>query len=99
LAGWADTTVRQLSGKSELAQAFRYMRTRRAALMRCFDDGHPGLDNNPAERALCCVAIDRKNYSLRFRCRRPPRRRDLLAIALRGQILVAFIKPEICAPQ
>ena len=28
LAGWADNTVRQLSRKSELAQAFRYMRAR-----------------------------------------------------------------------
>jgi transposase len=31
-------------------------------LGRCFDDGRPALDNNPAERALRCVAIGRKNY-------------------------------------
>ena len=31
LAVWADSTVRQLSRKSELAQAFRYMRARREA--------------------------------------------------------------------
>ena len=53
---WAEGTVRQLSGKSELAQAFRYMRARRTALLRCFDDGRLALDNNPAERALRCVA-------------------------------------------
>jgi transposase len=62
LAPWADTTLRQLSRKSELARAFRYMRTRWTALVRCFDDGRLALDNNPAERALRGVAIGRKNY-------------------------------------
>src|SRR5215831_11610180 len=62
LAAWADNTVRQLSRKSELAAAFRYMRARWAALVRCFDDGRLALDNNPVERALRCVAIGRKNY-------------------------------------
>src|SRR6202140_2561258 len=62
LAAWAEQTVRQLSRKSELAQAFRYMRARWTALVRCFDDGRLALDNNPAERALRCVAIGRKNY-------------------------------------
>ena len=64
LAAWAAQTVRQLSRKSELARAFRYMRARWTALMRCFDDGRLALDNNPAERALRCVAIGRKNYLL-----------------------------------
>src|SRR5437764_1753530 len=59
LAAWADSTVRQLSRKSELAQAFRYMRARWTALVRCFDDGRLALDNNPAERALRCVAMRR----------------------------------------
>jgi hypothetical protein len=59
LAAWAESTVRQLSRKSELAAAFRYMRARWTALMRCFDDGRLALDNNPAERALRCVAIAR----------------------------------------
>src|SRR3989440_8033475 len=62
LAAWADETVRKLSRKSELAAAFRYMRGRWIALIRCFDDGRLALDNNPAERALRCVAIGRKNY-------------------------------------
>jgi septal ring factor EnvC (AmiA/AmiB activator) len=57
----ADETVRKLSRKSELAAAFRYMRARWAALVRCFDDGRLALDNNPAERALRGVAIGRKN--------------------------------------
>ena len=38
------------------------MRGRRLALGRCFDDGRQALDNNPAERALRCVAVGRKNY-------------------------------------
>ena len=62
LAAWAETTLRRLSLKSELAKAFRYMRSRWKALLRCFDDGRLALDNNPAERALRCVAIGRKNY-------------------------------------
>jgi transposase len=62
LALWADETAPKLSRKSELAAAFRYMRARRPALSRCFDDGRLALDNNPAERALRCVAIGRKNY-------------------------------------
>jgi transposase len=62
LAAWAESTVRQLSRKSELYAAFRYMRARWTALVRCFDDGRLALDNNPAERALRCVAIGRKNY-------------------------------------
>jgi len=62
LAAWADETRRKLSRKSDLAAAFRYMRGRWIALIRCFDDGRLALGNNPAERALCCVAIGRKNY-------------------------------------
>jgi hypothetical protein len=61
LAAWAHT-VPQLLRKSELAQAFRYMRARWTALVRCFDDGRLALDNNPAARALRCVAVGRKNY-------------------------------------
>jgi len=52
LAAWAEETVRKLSRKSELAAAFRNMRGRWPALVRCFDDGRLALDNNPTERAL-----------------------------------------------
>ncbi len=38
------------------------MRSRWKALLRCFDDGRLAPDNNPAERALRCVAIGRNNY-------------------------------------
>jgi transposase len=62
LRAWAEQTLPKLSRKSELAKAFRYMRSRWKGLVRCFDDGRLALDNNPAERALRCVAIGRKNY-------------------------------------
>src|SRR5246127_2350534 len=78
LSTWAESTVRQLSRKSELAQAFRYMRARWTALVRCFDDGRLALDNNPAERALRCVAIGRKNYL--FAGSDAGGRRDLCAV-------------------
>src|SRR3954467_2729898 len=59
LQAWAEETTRKLSRKSELAAAFRYMRSRWTALTRCFNDGRLALDNNPAERALRCVATRR----------------------------------------
>jgi transposase len=58
----ARQTAPKLSGRSELAAAFRYLLARWLALTRCFDDGRLSLDNNPAERALRGVAIGRKNY-------------------------------------
>jgi transposase len=62
LKTWAEAILPQLSGRSELAGAFRYMLARWAALNRAFDDGRLALDNNPAERALRGVAVGRKNY-------------------------------------
>ena len=62
LKAWAEEIAPQLSGRSELAAAFRYMLARWLALNQCFDDGRLSLDNNPAERALRGVAIGRKNY-------------------------------------
>lgn len=59
MRNWAEATLPKLSRKSELAKAFRYMRSRWKALLRCLDDGRLALDNNPAERALRCVATRR----------------------------------------
>jgi transposase len=59
---WAHETIPKLSGKSELAAAFRYTLGRWSALCRGFDDGRLALDNNAAERAIRGVAIGRKNY-------------------------------------
>ena len=62
LRAWAETTLPQLSGASDLAKAFRYMLARWSALTRVLDDGRLALDNNAAERALRGVAVGRKNY-------------------------------------
>jgi transposase len=62
IKSWAEKMLPQLSARSELAKAFRYMLSRWLALTRCFDDGRLRLDNNPAERALRGLALGRKNY-------------------------------------
>jgi transposase len=62
LKSWAQATLAKLSGRSELAKAFRYMLARWTVLIRCFADGRLEIDNNPAERALRGVAVGRKNY-------------------------------------
>jgi transposase len=59
---WADATVVKLSGKLELAKAFRYIITRREALTRFVTDGRLEVDNNVAENAMRIIALGRKNY-------------------------------------
>jgi transposase len=62
LQTWMQTTLRQLSKKSALAEAIRYALVRWEALVRYVDDGRIEIDNNAAERALRAVALGRKNY-------------------------------------
>jgi transposase len=62
LKAFAETSLAQVPGRSDLAKALRYMLARWPALMRAFDDGRLALDNNAAERALRSVAVGRKNY-------------------------------------
>ena len=59
---WMEKMLRRLSPKSETAAAIRYALSRWRALVRYVDDGLLEIDNNPAERALRCVALGRKNY-------------------------------------
>ncbi len=59
---WANATVSKLSGKLELAKAFRYTITRREALMRFVTDGRLEADNNVAENAMRGIALGRRNY-------------------------------------
>jgi transposase len=59
---WANATVVKLSGKLELAKAFRYTITRREALTRFVTDGRLEADNNVAENAMRSIALGRKNY-------------------------------------
>ena len=58
----ADATVVKLSGKLELAKAFRYTITRREALTRFVTDGRLEADNNIAENAMRVIALGRRNY-------------------------------------
>jgi hypothetical protein len=59
---WAEETERKLSAKPALADAFRYILTRREALSRFVTDGRLEADNNVAENAMRAIAVGRKNY-------------------------------------
>lgn len=60
--GWLDSTLMQVSQKSDLAKAIRYALSRWTALTRYCQDGRIEIDNNAAERALRSIALGRKNY-------------------------------------
>jgi transposase len=62
LAAFFDTSLAQISGRSELAKAIRYARSRWTALTRYLDDGTLEISNNAAERAIRPLALGRKNY-------------------------------------
>ncbi len=62
LAAFLDTALARISGKSELAGAIRYARSRWQALGRYVDDGRLEISNNAAERAIRPLALGRKNY-------------------------------------
>ncbi len=62
LAAFFDATLARISGKSELAGAIRYARSRWSALTRYLDDGRLEISNNAAERAIRPLALGRKNY-------------------------------------
>jgi transposase len=62
LAEWLDQQLKLLSGKSELAGAIRYARSRWDALMAYVDDGRLEISNNAAENAIRPVTLGRKNW-------------------------------------
>ena len=62
LAAFLDATLPKLSGKSDLAGAIRYARSRWEALTRYLDDGRLEISNNAAERAIRPLALGRKNW-------------------------------------
>jgi hypothetical protein len=51
----------RISGKSKLAEAIRYARSRRDALERFLHDGRLDIDSNAVERAIRPQTITRKN--------------------------------------
>lgn len=62
LATWLDQQLALIPGKSKLAAAIRYARSRWQALTRYLDDGRLELSNNAAENAIRPVALGRKNW-------------------------------------
>lgn len=59
---WAEQQLARLSGKSDLARAFRYGLSRWPSFCLFLEDGRVAIDNNPAERALRPIGIGRKNW-------------------------------------
>jgi transposase len=62
LALWLDTQLAKLPGKSDLAGAIRYARSRWVALTRYLDDGRLEISNNAAENQIRPAAVGRKNW-------------------------------------
>jgi transposase len=60
----------RISGKSKLAEAIRYARSHRAALLLFLDDGRVEIDSNIVERAIRPQTITRKNSLFRLHRRR-----------------------------
>ena len=62
LAAWLDQQLQRIPGRSELAKAIRYARSRWVALTRYIDDGRLEICNNAVENTLRCIGIGRKNW-------------------------------------
>lgn len=60
-----DEVVVKLSGKSALAEAFRYTIKRQEALTPFVTDGRPEADNNIAENAMRKIALGVAQLSIR----------------------------------
>ena len=56
--------MEKLPGKSDLARAIRYARSRWTALTRYLDDGRIEISNNAAENQIRPAALGRKNWLL-----------------------------------
>ena len=61
LKAWLEATLHKLPGGSPMAGVIRYSLTRWAGLTWFLEDGRVAIDNNPAERALRPIALNRKN--------------------------------------
>jgi transposase len=62
LATWMDAQLQKIPGKSDLASAIRYARSRWGALTRYLDDGRLEISNNAAENKIRPAALGRKNW-------------------------------------
>src|SRR5499426_4726157 len=61
-AAWLDQQLQRIPGRSDLAKAIRYARSRWIALTRYLEDGRLEICNNAVENALRCIGIGRKNW-------------------------------------
>jgi transposase len=59
---WFTTSLRRISGRSDIAGAIRYALSRWNALTRYLDDGTLAIDNNAVERAIRPLVLGRKNW-------------------------------------
>jgi transposase len=62
LGTWMDAQLQLISGKSDLAKAIRYARSRWEALTCYCADGRLEISNNAAENAVRPVSLGRKNW-------------------------------------
>ena len=62
LAIWLDAQLDLIPGKSDLAGAIRYARSRGHALTRYLDDGRLEISNNAAENQIRPLALGRENW-------------------------------------
>jgi transposase len=62
LTTWLDAQLQRIPGKSDLAGAIRYARSRWPALTGYVDHGQLEISNNAAENAIRPVALGRKNW-------------------------------------
>ncbi|WP_036012595.1 IS66 family transposase [Robbsia andropogonis] len=62
LKEWLEQTLSQVSTKSALAKAIRYVLGHWCALRRYCEDGRIEADNNTAERAIRPLVLGRRNY-------------------------------------
>jgi transposase len=62
LAVWLDAQLLKIPGKSELAGAIRYARSRWTELTRYLDDGRLEISNNAAENQIRPLKLGAKNW-------------------------------------
>jgi transposase len=62
LAVWLDAQLQKIPGKSDLAGAIRYARSRWAELTRYLDDGRLEISNNAAENQIRPLKLGAKNW-------------------------------------
>ena len=62
LATWLDQQLQRIPGRSELAKAIRYARSRWVALNRYIEDGRLEISNNAVENQIRPPALGRKNW-------------------------------------